>query len=134
LANKDTKQFSEKRRSKRVSAPKEATVIFKNDIGGLDRIQIRDLSLNGILICDNYKGERYSKNSVINNLYLNIYVGGLNTGSKFFIFIDKGKIVRSFVDETSQTRCYGIEFLYSSSYTKDQFENLINQLPSESHH
>ena len=73
MDNKDKKQFSEKRRSKRVSAPKEATALFKNDIGGLDRIHIRDLSLNGLLICDNYKGERYFKDAAINNLCLNIY-------------------------------------------------------------
>ena len=108
MANKDTKQFPENRRSKRVSAPKQATALFKNDIGGLDRIQIRDLSLDGMLICDNSKRERYSTASEIKNLYLNIYVGDPNNlDNKFFIFIDKGRIVRSFVDEASQTRCYG---------------------------
>jgi c-di-GMP-binding flagellar brake protein YcgR len=134
MTNKETGTSIEKRRSKRVSAPKQATALFKNDIGGLDRIQIRDLSLDGMLICDNSKGKRYSTASEIKNLYLNIYVGDLNTGNKFFIFIDNGRIVRSFVDEATQTRFYGIEFSYSSSYTKDQFENLISRLPPDSLH
>jgi c-di-GMP-binding flagellar brake protein YcgR len=133
MANKETGTSIEKRRSKRVSAPIQATALFKNDIGGLDRIQIRDLSLDGMLICDNSKGKRYSTASEIKNLYLNIYVGDLNTGNKFFIFIDNGRIVRSFVDEASQTRCYGIEFFYSSPYTKDQFVDFISQLPPDTH-
>ena len=134
MTNKETGTIVEQRRYERVSAPKEATAIFKNERGGLDRIKIRDLSLSGMLICDYNKGEKHPTDSIINNLYLNIYVDDLNVGNKFFIFIDKGKIVRSFIDEASQTICYGVEFFYSSSYVKGQFKDLINKLTPDSLH
>lgn len=134
MPNKATETFIEKRRSKRVPAPKEATAIFKNEKGGLDRIHIRDLSLGGMLIYDNNMAGKRSTYSVIDNIYLNIHVGGPDTGSKFYIFIGQGKIVRSFIDEASQSICYGIEFSNSSSNDKYQLKNLINKLTLDSCH
>ena len=126
MANKETGSFTEKRRFIRVPAPKDATAIYNNKKGGIDRIHIKDLSLGGMLLCDNSTGEKHSTGSVINNIYLNIHVGDFDAGSKFYVYIGKGEIVRSFFDEASQSIYYGIEFLNSSSNDKYQLKDLIN--------
>lgn len=134
MTSQETGIFTEKRRFMRVPAPKEATAIFNNEKGGIDRIHIRDLSLGGMLICDSNKGKKRSAGSVVNNIYLNIRVGDLDTGSKFYIFIGKGEIVRSFIDEASQAIYYGVEFFNNSSNDKYQLKNLIEKLSPNSYH
>jgi hypothetical protein len=123
----------EKRRSLRVPAPKEATAIFKNEKGDIDRIHIKDLSLSGMLTFASTKGERYNTGEVINNIYLNMHVAALDTDSKFYLLIAKGEIVRSFIDEASQTVNYGIEFKHNFSDDKYKLRESINILAPNSY-
>ncbi len=134
MTSNATRDFNEKRRYKRILAPKEATALFKNKKGTLDRVPIRNLSLCGILICDSIQGGKHATGSVINNIYLTITVSDPGNGRKFFIHVNKGKIVRSFVGETPHIICYGLEFFYSSSYVEEQFESLINKLTPDTNH
>ena len=134
MKNSGKRDFNEKRRCKRIPVPKEATALFKNKKGTMDRVPIRNLSLRGILICDSIQGGKHATGSVLNNIYLTITVGDPGNGRKFFIHIDEGKIVRSFIGEAPQIICYGLEFFYSSSYVEEQFERLINKITPDADH
>ncbi len=128
MSNQETIIFTEKRRARRVLTPTGATTLIKKESGTLDVFQLKDLSMAGMLFSDNRKRETYSNNSILNDVYINVELDDSDTGNKFFIFIGQGKIVRSFVKESSKSIFYGMEFLNQTPYVKDRVRSLINQI------
>ena len=124
MANKDTRQISEKRRFKRIPAPIGTTVLLRNSGVGLDKIYVQDISLIGMLVCDHNSEERYPINSSINNIFVDIPPCELSDNKRIYLLIDNGKIVRSFFDQASKAFCYGIELTYNNSYVKGKIESL----------
>jgi hypothetical protein len=91
----------------------------------LDIVIVRDISMVGMLICDHNVIEKFSTNSFIENIYLKTPFTNQETDSKSLIYIDSGKIVRSFTDEILKKTCYGIQFIYDNPYTKQQLMEVV---------
>ena len=128
MASKDNVPYSEKRRAKRIFVPLGSTALFLNSFGSLEKIYVRDISVIGMLLCDYYSSaKKYSLDSTIYNIYVDIPPSESNAGSETRFLVDRGKIVRSSIDQGSETLCYGIELLYESSYVKDKIEWLVNK-------
>ena len=125
MANEDSRQIAENRRAKRILAPGGTSALFMSSGGSIERARVRDISVIGLLLCDYRTTEKYLLNTPIYNIFVNIPRSELSTGSEICFLIDKGKIVRSFFDQSSGTVCYGIELSYESSYVKDQIEHLV---------
>ena len=125
MANEDTRQISEKRRAKRILAPVGSSALFLSSGGSMERVKVRDISVIGLLLCDNRTTGKYPLNTSIYNIFVKIPRSELSAGSEICFLVDKGKIVRSFFDQSTGTVCYGIELGYDSSYVKDQIENLV---------
>ena len=125
MTNKDLAPFSEKRRAKRTHVPIGTTALFLTNAGSLDKIYVLDISVIGMLLCDYRSAQKYSVNSSIYNIYIDIPPSESNAGSETRLLIDNGKIVRSFYDKASETFCYGIELTYESSYVKEKIEGLV---------
>ena len=132
MSNDGTAIYSEKRRARRVPTPGGTNALVKGKNSSLDTVIVRDISVIGMLICGNNKKEEFSTNSFIDDIYINFPLGRPTNGTKSFIFIDRGKIVRSFTDETSKTLCYGVEFIYDSPYVKEQIEKVMNLISPDS--
>jgi hypothetical protein len=126
MANKDLAPFSEKRRAKRAPVPIGTTALFLSGVGSLEKIYVLDISVIGMLLCDYRSVQKYSLNSSIYNIYIDIPPSESNAASETRLLIDNGKIVRSFFDKASETFCYGIELTYESSYVKETIEGLVN--------
>ena len=126
MTNKELAPFSEKRRAKRTPVPIGTTALFLSNVGSLDKIYVLDISVIGMLLCDYRSTKKYSVNSSIYNIYIDIPPSESNAASETRLLIDNGKIVRSFFDQASETFCYGIELTYESSYVKEKIECLVN--------
>ena len=126
MTNKELAPFSEKRRAKRTTVPIGTTALFLSNAGSLDKIYVLDISVIGMLLCDYRSTKKYSVNSSIYNIYIDIPPSESNAASETRLLIDNGKIVRTFFDKASETFCYGIELTYESSYVKKKIECLVN--------
>ena len=126
MSDKDTDSFLEKRRAKRIAAPDGTTVLLRWDNGPLGPIDLMDISVAGMLIC-NYNNEKmYPVNSLINDIIIDIPPCELSNNSKIWLLINYGKVVRSFVDEVSKTSYYGIELIDENPYVKEKIASLVN--------
>ena len=128
MANKDTVPSSEKRRAKRVPVPFGTTALFLSSGGSLDTTCVRDISVLGMLLCAYSSVEKHPINSSIYNIFIDIPPSELSPGNRICFVIDRGKVVRSFFDQTSGTFSYGIELTYESSYVKKKIEILVNNI------
>ena len=125
MDNKGIKGFSEKRRAKRVIVPVKSTALFSDGAGSMDKVYIRDISLVGMLLCDYFNAAKdHPVDSSIYNIYVDIPpTASSNDGGTSFL-IEKGKVVRAFVDQSTGALCYGVEFSCESPYIKEKIERL----------
>jgi hypothetical protein len=126
MAGKDTTYISEKRSAKRIPAPVGTTALVTNSFQSLDTVSVRDMSAVGLLIDGRSSEEKYPVNTLINGIFLTIPPCELNANSSTCLFINKGKVVRSFFDQVSSTVWYGIELTNKSSHVKEMLEGLVN--------
>ncbi|MEN8133961.1 MAG: PilZ domain-containing protein [Thermodesulfobacteriota bacterium] len=128
MVNKNTGPFSEKRRAKRISAPVGTTALLRNCGNPQDKIYVRDISLNGMLVYDYNSSETYPVNSSISNIFVDIPACELSANRRICLLIDRGKVVRSFYDQAAEAVCYGIELTYVDSYVKKMIGGLQNNI------
>ena len=122
----------EKRSARRVMAPSKTKALLITKNITLDHMQVKEISLVGMLVCGNDKIERFFKDSFIDDICISIPLDEAITGAKTFLFLGEGRIVRSFTDEASQTVCYGVEFLHDSLYLKQRLMTVLETVSPES--
>jgi hypothetical protein len=128
MVNNDTATLSEMRRAKRVIVPLGTTALFLTNYGSLDTTVVQDISVIGLLLSVYNSENKYPINTYIYNIYVDIPPSELSAGNRICFLVDRGKVVRSFFDQVSETFCYGIELIYESSYVKGQIECLVNTI------
>ena len=127
MDNIETARFSEKRRAKRTNLPVTSTAIFANSAGFMDKIYVKDISMFGMLLCDYFgSAKNHPLGSPIYNIFVDIPVSEYNAGTRNSFNIDKGTVVRSFIDQSTDKLCYGIEFTVASPHVKEKIESLVN--------
>ena len=127
LDSKETACFPEKRRAKRIHVPVTSTAIFSNSAGSMDKIYIKDISVVGMLLCDYFgSAKNHPLGSSIYNINVDIPVSEYNADNRNSFNIDRGKVVRSFIDQSTDKLCYGIEFTLESPHIKEKIERLVN--------
>ena len=105
MGHKNTIYNSEKRRAKRIPAPVGTTVFLRNSSGSLAQIGVKDISIVGLIVSGYDSIERYPINTSINNIVINIPQCELRANSRTCLLIERGKVVRSFIDRISGTVC-----------------------------
>lgn len=126
MSDKDTISFSEKRRAKRIPVPDGTTALLRWNNGPLEPILVRDISMFGMLVCSCNNEKIHPVNSAINDIIIDIPPCELNAYSKIWLLINDGNIVRSFVDNVTETVYYGIELINENPYVKEKIEGLVN--------
>ncbi len=127
MASKDTTSILEKRSAKRIPAPVGTTALLTNNFDTLDTVCVRDISAVGLLIDGYSSEEEYPVNTPINGIFIIIPPCELSDNTSICLFINNGKVVHSFFDQVSSTRCYGIELTNKSAAVKEKLKGLINK-------
>ena len=117
--------FSERRRAKRVNVPEGTTSVISVENKSPDLIPVKDISLAGILFCWEDQRREDPLGSELNGVYISLPANRLDSESGKFIWIEKAKIVRSFVKESTQNVCLGIEFIDLDNYGVEQISDLV---------
>jgi hypothetical protein len=127
MANEVNVAISEQRRAERIVVPVKSTALFSNGSGAMDKIYIRDISEVGMLLCDYFgSAKKYSLNSSIYNIIIDIPPSDSSAGKGASFIIDKGIVVRSYVEQSTNVLCYGIDFVCESRYMKDKIRCLVS--------
>jgi hypothetical protein len=80
---------------------------------------------------DPAEGE-YATDSIINDIVVSIPpfsgAGEKSCVRKVLPLIGQGRIVRSYIDSDTQRPCYGVSFLYDSSYVKETIDQIVSEM------
>ena len=125
MTNKKTDSFSEKRQAERATAPAGSTALLRNALGSLDGAYISDISESGLLVRDYPNKGNLPVDSSINDIFVYIPPYDQSDDCAISLLLHNCKIVRSYFDQTSQSTCYGIEFLHKSNYVTEKIESLV---------
>jgi len=125
--------FLQKRGHRRFPVPPGTKAFFKeNGAMDIDIVQVQDISAGGMLICQRPSGDKYSIDSLINQIFIMIPPiienGEISSSKKISPLITQGKIVHSFFNQETSLACYGISFLYQSSYIKKIVTDFVDEL------
>jgi hypothetical protein len=107
----------QRRSHQRVMVPQGTRAILKKDGRLLNSFYVRDLSPAGMLVCTASPSTGLHMESILNDIVISLPDNGAKLG---WVLppIDKGQVVRTFVDEESQIYCHGIAFNYDSDYIR----------------
>ena len=94
-------------------------------MGSLDGAYISDISESGLLVRDYPNKENLPVDSPINDIFVYIPPYEQSDDCAISLLLHNCKIVRSFFDQTSQSTCYGIEFLHKSNYVTEKIESIV---------
>jgi hypothetical protein len=131
MAKEETGSIQEKRRGERILVPVKSTALFSNGSGAMDKIYIRDISVVGMLLCDYFgSAKNYPINSSIYNINIDIPSSDSSPDNGTRFLIDKGTVVRSFIDQSTNVLCFGVSFSCDSNYVKEKIECLVNNAQS----
>jgi hypothetical protein len=134
MSNDETFVPLEKRNSRRVMPPSGTEALLNGEGIALGHVQVKDISLGGMLICGNNTIEGFSKYSLIDDICINIPLDETVFDANKYLFMGEGKIVRSFTDEITQTRCYAVEFTYDSLYLTQRLMAEIEEISPYTNH
>jgi hypothetical protein len=66
-------------------------------------------------------------NTLLDGILLDIPPDESGANGRMFLLINNGKVVRSFFDQDTITRCYGIELTSESSYVRHKLQSLADK-------
>lgn len=108
----------QRRSHPRVTVPQGTRAILKKDGRLLNSFYVRDISPGGMLVCTSSPSSGLAMESVLSDIVISLPDHGAQQGS-ILPPIDKGVVVRSFVDEEKHIYCHGIAFNYESAYIRE---------------
>lgn len=127
--------YLQRRRYERVPVPVGTRAMVKkngNDL--MQTVYVMDLSAAGMLFCCGASTHEYPVDSILKDIIVSVphHQGKADDANfstrKLSPLIQKGKIVRTFVDNKTSRSCYGISFEYDSSYVKDTLCRMISEI------
>lgn len=107
----------QRRSHQRVLVPQGTRAILKKDGRLLNSFYVRDLSPAGMLVCTASPSSGLALESILNDIVISLPDNGAKFG-RVLPPIDRGQVVRTFIDEESQIYCHGIAFNYDSDYIR----------------
>ena len=125
MTNEEPSPLLEKRRGVRTPVPAKATSFLINNNNSLAEVHALDISESGMLISFKQNQSGYPVDFAIKDILIHIPPSELNAGHRSVLLIYDGRVVRSFFNQASQARCYGIEFTHKSLSFNDKIEKLV---------
>lgn len=114
-----TELFVLQRRSHpRVTVPHGTRAILKKDGRLLNSFYVLDISPGGMLVSTSSQSSGLALESVLSDIVITLPDHGVELGG-VLPPIDKGVVVRSFIDEEKNIFCHGIAFNYESAYIRE---------------
>jgi hypothetical protein len=107
----------QRRSYQRITVPQGTRAILKRDGRLLNSFYVRDLSPAGMLVCTASPSSGLSVEAILNDIVISLPDIGAKLG-RVLPPIDRGQVVRTYVDEESQIYCHGIAFNYDSDYIR----------------
>lgn len=107
----------QRRSHQRVVVPQGTRAILKKDGRMLNSFYVRDLSPAGMLVCTTSPASGLALESILNDIVISLPDNGAKPG-RVLPPIDRGQVVRTFIDVESHIYCHGIAFNYDSDYIR----------------
>lgn len=132
IAWPETLKSLQRRSCSRIKVPAGTRALVRRGNEAMATVFVRDLSVAGMLICNDPAEGEYLTDSIISDIIVSIppqgTAGEVATARKVLPLISQGRIVRSFVDQETNRPCYGVSFCYDSSYVKDTISQVISEV------
>ncbi|MEN8136011.1 MAG: hypothetical protein ABFS18_10840 [Thermodesulfobacteriota bacterium] len=129
VAMPDALYFLQRRSCNRVKLPAGTRALVKRENEAMTTIFVRDLSADGMLMCNDPAEGKYATDSVISDIVVSIprgrAVDEVSTARRVLPLIGRGRVVRSFVDQETLRPCYGVSFHYDSEYVKETINQVV---------